>query len=177
MKRAMHPPPAPSTTHTQSLADSAIDAAWAVMPPDAEIETSRLLPVVVGAHPRGEIADRPLANRLLTAVRQWQRAHVPDEEERLVPMVMTDLWYLNDQELLLQPTVAIGEPGANAASAYFGTRLPKAYVVDGRLQVLADLAFVEPSVAMWGVDARATRAALDWFIARQLPGFLESVHG
>lgn len=172
----MHHPPPPSLAHTQSLADSAIDAAWAVMPPEAELETARLLPVVVGAHPRSEVADRPLANRLVAAIRQWQRAHVGDADARLLPIVMTDLWYLNDQELLLQPTIAIGEPGANAASAYYGTRLPKAYVVDGQLQVLADLAFVEPSVAIWGVDARATRSALDWFIARQLPGFLESVH-
>ena len=58
----MQQPSHPSLPHTQGLADSAIDAAWAMMPPDMEFETSRLLPVVVGAHPRSEIADRPLAN-------------------------------------------------------------------------------------------------------------------
>lgn len=160
------------------MADAAIDAAWAVMPPDMELETSRLLPIVVGAHPRAEIADRPLANRLVAAMRQWQRQQGGAAGERaLIPIVMTDLWYLNDRELLLQPTVAIGEPSSNAASAYFGTRLPRAYVVDGQLQVLADLAFVEPSVAMWGADARATRTALDWFISRHLERFLEAVQG
>ena len=169
-------PTHPELPHTQGLADSAIDAAWAMMPPDAVLETARLLPVVVGAHPRGEVADRPLANRLVAAIRQWQRQVIAEEDERLIPLVMTDLWYLNDKELLLQPTIAIGEPGSNAASAYYGTRLPKAYVVDGRLQVLADLEFVEPSVTMWGVDAHTTRTALDWFIARHLANFLESVH-
>jgi len=173
----MHLPQQPSLPHTQGLADSAIDAAWAMMPPDIDVETTRLLPVVVGAHPRGEIADRPLANRLVAAIRQWQRQNEEKSDLRLIPMVMTDLWYLNDQELLLQPTIAIGEPAQNAASAYFGTRLPRAYVVDGQLQVLADLEFVEPSVTMWGVDAHATRTALDWFIARHLARFLESVHG
>jgi hypothetical protein len=172
----MHHSNQPSLPHTQGLADSAIDAAWAVMPPDMPIETARLLPVVVGAHPRSEIADRPLAQRLVSAIRQWQRQTIPDEDARLIPMVMTDLWYLNDKELLLQPTIAIGEPGANAASAYYGTRLPKSYVVDGQLQVLADLEFLEPSVTMWGVDAYATRTALDWFIARHLGRFLESIH-
>jgi hypothetical protein len=167
----------PSLPHTQGLADSAIDVAWAILPPDTELETTRLLPVVVGAHPRSEIADRPLANRLVAAIRQWQRQHVAREDARLIPIVMTDLWYLNDRELLLQPTIAIGEPGANAASAYYGTRLPKAYVVDGQLQVLADLSFLEPSVAMWGVDAHTTRTALDWFIARQMDSFLQSIHG
>jgi hypothetical protein len=29
---------------------------------------------------------------------------------------------------------------------------------------------------MWGVDAYTTRTALDWFIARHLARFLESVH-
>lgn len=170
-------PQQPPLPHTQGFADSAIDAAWAVMPPDAELETSRLLPVVVGAHPRSEIADRPLATRLVAAIRQWQRHHHEESERRLIPIAMTDLWYLNDRELLLQPTIAIGEPGFNAASAYFGTRLPRAYVVDGRLQVLADLEFVEPSVTMWGSDAQATRTALDWFISRHLARFLETVHG
>lgn len=168
-------PQQPSLPHTQGLADSAIDAAWAVMPPDMVLETTRLLPVVVGAHPRSEISDRPLANRLVAAIRQWQRQHEEQSDLRLIPMVMTDLWYLNDRELLLQPTIAIGEPGLNAASAYFGTRLPQAYVVDGQLQVLADLGFVEPSVTMWGVDAHATRTALDWFIARHLSRFLDSI--
>jgi hypothetical protein len=173
----MHEPSHPSLPHTQGLADTAIDAAWAVTPPDMPIETARLLPVVVGAHPRAEIADRPLAYRLVTAIRQWQRQNIENEEARLIPMVMSDLWYLNDRELLLQPSIAIGEPGVNAASAYYGTRLPKAYVVDGQLQVLADLEYLEPSVTMWGVDASATRTALDWFIARHLAAFLESVHG
>ena len=172
-------PQQPQLPHTQGMADSAIDAAWAVMPPDMDLETSRLLPVVVGANPRGEIADRPLANRLVAAMRQWQRQQGAGAagDRALIPIVMTDLWYLNDRELLLQPTVAIGDPSSNAASAYFGTRLPRAYVVDGQLQVLADLEFVEPSVTMWGVDAHATRTALDWFIARHLARFLESVHG
>ncbi|MFM7261840.1 MAG: hypothetical protein ACKO3W_14685, partial [bacterium] len=116
----MHQPTQPSLPHTQGLADSAIDAAWAVMPPDMPLETTRLLPVVVGAHLRSEIADRPLANRLVAAIRQWQRANIEDEEARLIPIVMSDLWYLNDRELLLQPTIAIGEPGSNAACAYFG---------------------------------------------------------
>ncbi|RLS65094.1 MAG: hypothetical protein DWH97_07135 [Planctomycetota bacterium] len=172
----MQQPSQPSPSHTQGLADSAIDAAWAMLSPDLELENARLLPIVVGAHPRSEVADRPLANRLAVAIRQWQRAHVERESARLIPLVMSDLWYLNDQELLLQPTITIGEPSHNAASAYYGTRLPKAYVVDGKLQVLADLAFLEPSVTMWGVDAHATRTALDWFIARQMPAFLESIH-
>jgi hypothetical protein len=170
-------PQQPQLPHTQGMADSAIDAAWAVMPPDMDLETSRLLPIVVGANPRGEIADRPLANRLVAAMRQWQRHQGAGAagDRALIPIVMTDLWYLNDRELLLQPTVAIGDPSSNAASAYFGTRLPRAYVVDGQLQVLADIAFVEPSVAMWGADARATRTALDWFISRHLERFLETV--
>ena len=170
-------PQQPPLPHTQGLADSAIDAAWAVMPPNMDLETSRLLPVVVGAHPRSELADRPLANRLVAAIRQWQRQHEEESELRMTPIVMTDLWYLNDRELLLQPSIAIGEPSLNAASAYFGTRLPMAYVVDGKLQVLADLSFLEPSVTMWGVDAYATRTALDWFISRHLARFLETVHG
>ncbi len=158
------------------MSDVAIDAAWAVCPPDADIDPEGLLPVVVGAHPRGEMRDRPLAMRLLQVIRHWQREHCEDPSSRLRPIVLTDLWYLNDKALLLQPTISIGDPTANAATAYYATRLPKAYVVDGQLQVLADLQFLDPSVAMWGVDANATRGALDWFIVRALPAFLENAH-
>ncbi len=158
------------------MSEVAIDAAWAVCPPDSDVDSSGLLPVVVGAHPRSEMRDRPLAMRLLQLIRHWQRENLPDASTRLRPIILTDLWYLNDKALLLQPTISIGDPSSNAATAYYATKLPKAYVVDGQLQVLADMQFLDPSVAMWGVDANATRSALDWFIVRALPAFLENSH-
>jgi len=166
----------PQLSHTSGLSDAAIDAAWAICPPDADVSPAGLLPVVVGAHPRSEMRDRPLASRLLQAIRLWQRENLQDARSRLRPIILTDLWYLNDKELLLQPTICIGDPSSNAATAYYATRLPKAYVVDGQLQVLADMQFLEPTVVMWGIDANTTRTALDWFIARAMPSFLESAH-
>jgi hypothetical protein len=40
----MHFPQQPSLPRTQGMADSAIDAAWAIMPPDMDLETADRLP-------------------------------------------------------------------------------------------------------------------------------------
>jgi hypothetical protein len=43
-------------------------------PPDLPFEIDDLLLIVVGAHLRAEIADRPLGARLLRLIRDWQAA-------------------------------------------------------------------------------------------------------
>lgn len=44
----------PALAHVQVMSDSAVDAAWTAMLPGLGLENRRLLPVVVGAHRRGE---------------------------------------------------------------------------------------------------------------------------
>ncbi len=94
----------------------------------------------------------------------------------LIPVVLTDIWYLNDTDLLMQPAIVIGEPGVNAASAHWGARLPKAFVVDGSHQVLLDLegtGSASPACGAWA--RRVPRPPPIGSSSRYLEAWLESV--
>jgi len=145
-----------------------------------EVDVDRLILIVVGAHLRAEMSDRPLAYRLRERVLRWldQRVKDPDDEiEPLDPIVCADLWYLNNEDLLQRPTIAIGAPGVNAATAYFANRLPVAFVMEDTLQVQLDVEFASHWGCLWGVNASATASAADLFAERYLDSFLRSVHG
>ena len=71
--------------------------------------TEGLGQVIVGAHLQAELNDRPLGYQLRDRIRAWQDRS--DWPHRLTPAVCCDLWYLNQQPLRLQPTIAIGRPG------------------------------------------------------------------
>ena len=145
--------------------------------PDPETEstkTDRLLLIVVGAHLRAEQADRPLGYRLRDSVLRWQAGH--PEAEPLKPVLCTDLWYLNAQDLMAQPTISVGAPELNAVSAMFANRLPTALVVDQSLQVQLDPEFVTLRACVWGVTSHATASSVDIFETRYLDTFLRSAH-
>ncbi len=145
--------------------------------PDTGTETpnpDRLLLIVVGAHLRAEQSDRPLGYRLRESVLRWQAGH--PEAEPLRPVLCTDLWYLNAQDLMQQPTISVGAPDLNAVSAMFANRLPTALVVDQSLQVQLDPEFVTLRACVWGVDAHATASGVEIFETRYLDRFLRSAH-
>lgn len=158
------------------LADDRFVSDRDFQPPEVQPPVESLLALVVGAHPRAEVCDRPLAARLARAIRQWQASELEPGERALVPIVCCDLWYMNDRELMRQPSVTIGDPGVNAATAYFASRLPKAYVIDDVCAVQLDAELLEPSVALWGADWRGTETAVEAFLARYLDRFLRVVH-
>ncbi len=138
-------------------------------------DTDTLLLVVVGAHLRAELTDRPLAYMLVEQIEGWQRQHV--EAERLAPLVCSDMWYLNAAELLSRPTICLGRPGINAASAYFANRLPTAFVLEETFQVQLDLEFITMQACVWGVNAAATASGVELFEDRYLDSFLRAAHG
>ena len=144
---------------------------------DAETgpDTDTLLLVVVGAHLRAELTDRPLAYMLVDQIEGWQRRHV--EAERLTPLVCSDMWYLNAAELLSRPTICLGRPGINAASAFFANRLPTAFVLEETFQVQLDLEFITMQACVWGVNAAATASGVELFEDRYLDSFLRAAHG
>ncbi|MFO0828383.1 MAG: hypothetical protein U0572_09550 [Phycisphaerales bacterium] len=146
-------------------------------PPDLDFSIDEILPVVIGAHLRAEIADRPLAERLVRLIRSWQVASLDASDPVLVPIACTDLWFLNDRDLMRQPCIAIGEPGVNAATAYYASRLPKTYVIEDMCAVQFDPLFLEGSVCIWGVDARSTESAVETFAQRYLDAYLRAMHG
>ncbi len=138
-------------------------------------DTDTLLLVVVGAHLRAELTDRPLAYMLVDQIEGWQRRHV--EADRLAPLVCSDMWYLNAAELLSRPTICLGRPGVNAASAFFANRLPTAFVLEETFQVQLDLEFITMQACVWGVNAAATASGVELFEDRYLDSFLRAAHG
>ena len=124
---------------------------------------------------QAELADRPLGYRLRDDVLRWQQR--TPEAGPLLPVVCTDLWYLNAPELMVRPTIAVGRPEHNAVSAYFANRLPTALVIDESLQVQLDPELVNLQACVWGVDRRATSSGVDLFVQRYLEPFLRSAHG
>ena len=139
-----------------------------------QIDSDALLLIVVGAHPRAEMTDRPVAYRLRDRMTAWLISKFPDDDPPLTPMVVTDLWYLNDNALRRCPSVSIGGPGVNAFSAYLGDKLPSAFVVDDRLMVQMDLDLTDLIACCWGVDGPATGDAVEAFVNRYLDDFLEA---
>ena len=145
------------------------------MPLGVEHEIAQLLPIVSGAHLKAELADRALADRLARRIRAIRRREDVSLGEGLIPVVLTDIWYLNDTDLLMQPAIVIGEPGVNAASAHWGARLPKAFVVDGSHQILLDPEGIDQVACLWGAGPSGTEAAADHFERHYLEAWLESV--
>ncbi|MHC4990644.1 MAG: hypothetical protein ACYTGC_06650 [Planctomycetota bacterium] len=138
-----------------------------------ELDLERLMLIVVGAHLRAELSDRPLASRLRRAVLDRLDA---DGLEGPVPVICTDLWYLNDLALRRRPAVAIGSPDVNAATAYLAHRLPTAFVVEGVMRVHMDREAIDPQACAWGSDPDSTARAVDLFVERYLDEFLHNAH-
>ena len=161
---------------TPTLDDERFREDRAATPADLDFSVEELLPIVVGAHLRGEIADRPLAARLARLIRSWQAAVLDPDDTALRPLVCSDVWFLNDRDLQHQPCIVIGDPGVNAASAHFAARLPRTYVVENHCAVQFDPQFLDCTVCIWGVDARATEAAFDAFATRYLDAYLRATH-
>ena len=145
-------------------------------PPTLPYEIDDLLLIVVGAHLRSEIADRPLGTRLQRLIRDWQARVLEEGDAVMLPIVCSDVWFLNDRDLMRQPCITIGEPGHNAATAYYASRLPKAYVVEGVCAVQFDPQFLDGSACLWGVDAASTELAFDAFVSRHLDAYLRAAH-
>lgn len=144
------------------------------MHPHDDIDDSRLLLIVVGAHIQSEVSDRPLAYRLRERILHWQEqeSEPSDPCGGVQPVVCCDLWYLNNQPLLARPTIAVGNPSVNAATAYLAPKLPTAFVIEGALRVHLDLEFIDLQACLWGVNPSATVSAIDLFVDRYLDGFL-----
>ena len=139
-------------------------------------DTDTVLLIVVGAHLIAELADRPSAYQLAQQIVDWQRQHLDCDEPQLSPVVCSDMWYLNSAQLMTRPTICLGRPGINAASAYFANRLPTAFVVEQSFQVQLDVEFLDMQACIWGIDAAATASAIEIFETRYLDSFLRAAH-
>ena len=136
-----------------------------------EINPQALLPIVIGAHPAAEFEHRPLGYRLSQIVTE-RAAALFEDECALVPLVCSDLWYLNDRALLERPTIAIGDPSMNAATAFFSNRVPTAFVIEGVMRLHLDPELIDLHACLWGVDRESTASAVETFIERYLDEFV-----
>lgn len=144
--------------------------------PDDSNDPQRLL-IVVGAHLQAEVSDRPLAYRLREQVLRWFDEHVDEGMPTLEPIVCTDVWYLNNDDLLREPAIALGRPGLNAASAFLANRLPVAFLIDDTLQVQLDQEFIDQRACIYGADLESTASAVDLFVERYLDAYLRALLG
>lgn len=145
--------------------------------PLPDLDPEQLLLVVVGAHPRAEVGDRPIAAWVRERMLAWLDHRFGSRDEGMHPctvMVCTDVWYLNDEDLRECPVVSVGGPGVNALSAALGGRIPSALVIDDVLVVQTDTDFEELKACCWGMGTRQTAAAAEIFADKYLGGFMNA---
>ncbi|MCC6285573.1 MAG: hypothetical protein IT439_09790 [Phycisphaerales bacterium] len=128
------------------------------------MDDRRRVYIVCGSGLEAERVDRPVAYHLA-------RAFEPGVEAR----VCCDLWYINHDAARAEAAVVIGRPEVNALSAFLGDKLPTVFAVDDRLLVQGDPEWNEPVACCWGVTPEDTLAAVDAFIRRAMPGFLDAM--
>jgi hypothetical protein len=137
-------------------------------------EEAQLLVIVVGAHLRAEVADRPLAYRLKQAVELWLEAPARRLNVPLTPVVCTDIWYLNHEALQQRPTISIGGPGVNALSAFYASRLTSAATRANEMVIQLDPEFVDLRASIWGLNHQLTVEALQFFVEHFMDGYLRA---
>ncbi len=131
--------------------------------------------VVVGAHLRAEVADRPLAYRLCERIKAWLDANTQSLNVSVLPIVCCDIWYINQQDLQQRPTISIGGPGVNALSAYYANKLPAAYVRDDQIMIQLDPEFVDLKTSIWGLNHPYTVEAIELFGRQYFDDFMKAV--
>lgn len=132
----------------------------------------------MGAHLAAEVSDRAIAYGLRRTILDWRPADAPapDESASLRPVVLTDVWYLNDQALRLQPTICVGGPEVNAATAFHASRIPTALIVEDAYRIQLDPEGLDTAACLWGTDPVRTAEAVACFVARYLDAFLETAN-
>ncbi len=133
------------------------------------VDTEETVVLVSGSSVTAEERDRPLAYLLKTEIDRRGAGHA---YRRAV--VVADLWYLENRIFHLNPTIAIGGPGANGVAREFSALLPTVYNRDEEVFVQADFEGELRRAVLWGVNAAATAAAVDVFITQ---GHLEDLLG
>jgi hypothetical protein len=131
------------------------------------VDTEETVVLVTGSSITSEERDRPLAYRLKDEIDRRGAGH---SYRRAV--VVADLWYLDNRIFHLNPTIAIGGPGANGVSQEFSSLLPTVYSVNEQVFVQIDFDGELKRAALWGANAGGTSAAVDVFIAGHLDDLL-----
>ena len=143
--------------------------------PDAPIQQNFVMPIVVGANLNAELFDRRRAMFLQQAIATWMQEQKINEAPW--PLVCSDLWYLNDTELRVQPTICIGNPDINAATAALSAKIETVHLEEGAYRIQLDPEFIDLRCCIWGVDDAGTQMGMNTFVCGYLPHFLGSIFG
>src|SRR5262249_29471535 len=122
-----------------------------------------------GSSITSEERDRPLAYHLKAEIDRRGSGHA---YRRAV--VVADLWYVDNRIFHLNPTIAIGGPGANAVTQEFSALLPTGHSVGEQVFVQLEFDGELKRAALWGANAAGTAAAVDAF---QSGGYLDDLLG
>jgi len=125
------------------------------------IDTDEPVVLVTGTALTAEERDRPTAYVLKAEIDRRGDGHT---YRRAV--VVGDIWYLENRIFHLNPTIAIGGPGANAVTSEFAQALPTLVNVDDRVFVQADFDGELKRANLWGADAAATAKAVEMFVGQ-----------
>ncbi|HEV7299123.1 MAG TPA: hypothetical protein VGN72_07140 [Tepidisphaeraceae bacterium] len=148
-----------------------------------DIDTDPLLWIVTGVSLTAELGDRPLAYRIEEEVRQRLRTRLPavapGQSPRLSPVVVSDVFFLNNEELQSRPAISVGGPGVNMLSGTLVERLPTVLAVDNVLVVQMDPEFEHLQASVWGMTHVDTVRAIDLFVTKYLDAYLDGIveHG
>jgi hypothetical protein len=133
------------------------------------IDTEETVIIVIGSSSTAEERDRPIAYQLKAEIDERGAGHA---YRRAV--VVAYSWYLASETFHLNPTIAIGGPGANGVSQELSGMLPTVYAREERVFVQADFEGELKRAALWGVDAAHTAEAVEAFTTQ---GFLDDLLG
>jgi hypothetical protein len=125
------------------------------------VDTDETVVLVTGSSRTAEERDRPLANLLKLEIDRRGEGHA---YRRAV--VVADLWYLENRIFHLNPTLAIGGPGANGVAQEFSGMLPTVYSNDDQVFIQADFEGEPKRAALWGANAAATARAVEVFVTQ-----------
>lgn len=141
-----------------------------------QVDTDRLIWIVTGVQLNAELGDRPLAYRVEQELRDRLAVALPPPGEaelpRLVPAVISDVLYLNNDSLQDRPAISIGGPGVNALAGILTDKLPTALAIENSLVIQIDQEMSEhQQCSIWGMDHVQTVRAVELFLSR---GYLDA---
>jgi hypothetical protein len=125
------------------------------------IDQAETVVVVIAADLDVEAPDRAAAMRLQAEIDRRGAGH---PYRRAV--VVSDFAWQDTELFHVAPTIAVGGPGVNSVSGRLGSEIPTVWSQDDRVIIQAEYADGPPRATLWGMDAAATSAAVETFIAR-----------
>lgn len=123
-----------------------------------QIDVNDTVLIVVGSELTPEEKDRPLAYSLKSTI----DTNGKNSFQRCV--VVSDRWYLDNELFQVCPTIMIGGPGVNAATAHFCEKIPVVWNDDEESFLQISMSDTIAKVLIWGLNQQRTEQAMTMFV-------------